>query len=137
CQPKDASQILCWRPFVDNSWPKKKRLRRSGEFKAVWSGGQSWAHALFVVWANPNNLNYSRIGIVASRKVGNAVARNRSRRLIREAARRLYSKIYSGWDLVIVARSALLSVREPEVEDALRTTLQRAKLYRDCKDILC
>ena len=89
------------------------------------------------MWAKPNTLNYSRIGIVASRKVGNAVARNRARRLLREAARHLYNGIYAGWDLVLVARSALLHVKEPDVEEALRTTLQRGDLYLDCRISMC
>ena len=109
------------------------RLRRSDEFRAVWSGGQSWIHSLLVVRAIPNNISYSRIGIVASRKVGNAVARNRTRRLLREAARQLYTKINSGWDIVLVARSALVKAKEPEVEDALWKTLHRAKICQDSR----
>jgi len=117
----------------NNSWLKKIRLRHSGEFQAVWTNGRSWTHALFVLWALPNVYAHTRIGIVASRKVGNAVARNRARRLLREAARQLYSNITSGWDIVLVARSGLLNVKESTVEDALRKNLYRAHIYQDSR----
>lgn len=87
-----------------------------------------------MLWAAPNDLSHSRIGIVASRKVGKAVARNRARRLLREAARHLYHDIESGWDIVLVARSKLVSVKEPEVENALFRTLQRARLCRNSRN---
>ena len=117
----------------NNIWLKKMRLRHSAEFQAVWANGRSWKHTLFVLWSKPNTDTYTRIGIVASRKVGNAVARNRARRLLREAARRLYSNITSGLDIVLVARSGLLNVKEPTVEDALRQTLYRAHIYQDSR----
>ena len=105
------------------------RLRRPGEFRRVWSAGRSWAHAWFVLWALPNDLDYVRVGITASRKVGNAVARNRARRLLREATRHLYPHIATGWDLVLVARSALVTAKEPQVESALQSMLNFAGLW--------
>ena len=54
--------------------------------------------------------------------------RNRARRLLREAVRRLYEHMASGWDIVLVARSGLLNVKEPQVEIALRLVLGRAAL---------
>ena len=114
-------------------WLKNMRLRRSEDFRAVWAKGQSWTHSLFVIWTTPNDLPYSRIGIVASRKVGKAVVRNRARRLLREAARNLYADIESGWDIVLVARSKLITAKEPEVEKALLTLLHRADLCRNSR----
>lgn len=109
-------------------WHKGMRLRHPQEFRRVWAGGRSWVHPLLVLWALPNDLSYSRIGLTASRKVGNAVSRNRARRLLREAARHVYPEIVAGWDLLLVARSSLLRVTSPLVIEALRQTLQRAGL---------
>lgn len=105
------------------------RLRRPDEFRRVWSTGRSWAHALFVLWALPNDLDYVRVGITASRKVGNAVARNRARRLLREAGRHCYPHIAKGWDLILVARPTLIKGKEPQVESALRSMLSLAGLW--------
>lgn len=115
-------------PLDRNVWQKDMRLRRSEDFRTVWSEGRSWAHPLFIVWALPNHLDRTRVGITASRKVGNAVARSRARRLLREAARHVYRSMGSGWDVVLVARSALLGVKAPQVEAALRMMLTRASL---------
>jgi ribonuclease P protein component len=106
------------------------RLRRPQDFRRVWKEGRSWAHPLFILWAAPNELPYSRLGFTASRKVGNAVTRNRARRLLREAARHLYPHLAGGRDVVLVARRALPSAKTPEVESALEATLRRAQLWR-------
>jgi ribonuclease P protein component len=105
------------------------RLRRPEEFRRVWAAGRSWAHAWFILWALPNDLDHVRVGITASRKVGNAVARNRARRLLREATRHLYPHIVPGWDLVLVARPALVTRKEPQVESALQAKLNLAELW--------
>ena len=112
----------------DSRWQKEMRLRRPEDFRKVRSDGRSWAHPLFVLWRAPTTLDYTRVGITASRRVGNAVARNRARRLLREAGRRMYHHIASGWDIVLVARSGLLTVKGTQVETALRSMLERASL---------
>ena len=111
------------------------RLHRPHEFRRVWSEGRSWGHSLFILWALPNDLNRVRIGITASRKVGNAVERNRARRLLREAARHLYGHVITGWDLVLVARSSLLKVKEPQVASVLQQVLRRAELWSPSAEV--
>jgi ribonuclease P protein component len=111
-----------------NLWVKEMRLRRPADFRRVWSDGRSWAHPLFILWGMPNTLGITRVGITASRKVGNAVTRNRARRLLRESARHLYRETTTGWDIVLVARSALPGALQPQVESVLRSMLNRAGL---------
>jgi ribonuclease P protein component len=60
--------------------------------------------------------------------VGNAIQRNRARRLLREAVRQLYHAITSGWDIVLIARSELSAQKGVPVEEALWSLLQRAQL---------
>jgi ribonuclease P protein component len=111
------------------SWQKEMRLRRPQDFRRVWKEGRSWAHPLFIIWAAPNNLSGTRFGLTASRKVGNAVERNRARRLLREAARHLAAHIPPGWDVVLVARRAILKAKAQRVQGALKVMLQRADLW--------
>lgn len=102
------------------------RLRRPADFEQVRRDGQSWAHPLLVLAARPNGRDQTRIGVVASRKVGPAVDRNRAKRLLRESARRLYPQIPPGWDLVLIARREIVAVQEPQVRAALRHLLERS-----------
>lgn len=106
------------------------RLHRPQQFRQVWAEGRSWAHPLFILWALPNDVGRTRVGFTASRKVGNAVARNRARRLLREATRRWYPNIQPSWDIVLVARASLPQMKEPQVEAALRDLLARAALIQ-------
>lgn len=56
------------------------------------------------------------------------MARNRAKRLMREAARRLYPRFGTAWDVMLIARAGLLEVKEPQVEEALASLLRRATL---------
>jgi ribonuclease P protein component len=69
--------------------------------------------------------------VTASRSVGNAVARNRAKRLLREAARHLYHNLSAGWDVILIARSRITRAKEPEVEQALAALLRKSKLRAD------
>jgi ribonuclease P protein component len=109
-------------------WNRQMRLRRPQDFRRVRSEGRSWAHPFFVIWSAPNALDYTRVGISASRRVGNAVQRNRARRLLRESMRQLYTSVAAGWDIVLIARSQLVTQKAPQVEAALRVVLERARL---------
>lgn len=104
------------------------RLRRTSDVRRVYAEGRSWAHPLLVLVARPNGLDFSRVGVTASRKLGGAVARNRAKRLMREAARRLYPRFGAGWDVMLIARREILKVKEPQVEQALVSLLEQAGL---------
>ncbi|RLC64996.1 MAG: ribonuclease P protein component [Chloroflexi bacterium] len=104
------------------------RLRRTGDVRRVYDEGRSWVHPLLVLIARPNELDFSRVGVTASRKVGGAVARNRAKRLLREAARRLYPQFGAGWDVMLIARPRICEVKEPDVEEALALLLKQAGL---------
>ena len=56
------------------------------------------------------------------------MARNRAKRLMREAARHLYPRFGAGWDVMLIARAGLLKVKQPQVEAALASLLRRARL---------
>ena len=108
---------------------RKFRLTRSTDFKRVRHDGQSYAHPLLVLIAIENQLSTTRVGVAAGKSVGNAVKRNRAKRLIRAAARELYPQIESGYDLVLIARAPIIQVKMSQVRDALQQLLQRASLY--------
>ncbi len=108
---------------------RRLRLRRTADVRRVFAEGRSWVHPLLVLIALPNGLGFSRVGVTASRRVGGAVQRNRAKRLLREAARHLYHQFAdNGWDVMLVARAAILQAKEQQVEQALASVLRRAGL---------
>jgi ribonuclease P protein component len=107
---------------------RKFRLSRSSDFLRVRRYGSSTAHPLFVLVVLPNDLELSRIGVVAGRQMGNAVRRNRAKRLMRAAMQLYFPRISPGWDLILIARRPLLEATFSQIENALSTLLHRKGL---------
>ena len=106
------------------------RLRRSGDVQRTYDEGNSWVHPLLVLVARPNELDLSRVAFVAGRRVGNAVARNRAKRLMREAARALLPRVGPGWDIVLVGRRRIVEVKSSQVDNALASLVERSGIAR-------
>jgi ribonuclease P protein component len=87
--------------MTDQRFPKSVRLRRQAEFDVVYQGNVFAADDVLVIKAVRNGLNVTRLGLSVSKKVGNAVVRNRWKRLIREAFRKQRSELPVGMDLVV------------------------------------
>ncbi len=88
-----------------HTFPKSLHLRSPAEFAAVYDAKARESRGPLLVYAKPNDLGRPRIGLSTSRKVGNAVRRNRIRRLLREAFRLMRHDFPQGYDLVVVVRS--------------------------------
>lgn len=76
--------------------------------------------------ALPNGLAFSRYGLSVGKHVGNAVTRNRVKRLIRENIRLI--KVKPGWDIVFIARSAAPESNHHGIESAVINLLRQAHL---------
>lgn len=109
---------------------KKYRLRKNRDFQRVYGEGDSWAHPLLVLCALPNGLGYSRFGFSVGHRIGKAVARNRAKRLMREATRLRLSLIAQGWDLVFIARQPIGEADFHQVDRAIEELLRRARLLK-------
>ena len=83
-----------------------------------------------VLYAAENGTDCTRVGIVAGRWIGNAVARNRVKRRVREAVRERYAGIAPGYDLVWLARQDLATAEHTVLVAAIEQLLQRAHLLR-------
>jgi len=104
-----------------HSLPKRERLQHGYEFRRVYEQGRKVIGRLAVVhvWEPPAPAG-RRVGVVTSRRVGNAVARNRARRLLRAAYRLQKPKLKQNVDVVIVARQAINGRRCQDVTAELR-----------------
>ena len=108
---------------------KRFRLSRSEDFKRVRRTGKSYAHPLVVLVAQANETkDHLKVGIAAGKTTGTAIHRNRAKRLLREAMRTLMPSIASGWDLILIARPALVTATLADTRSALTNLLRRARL---------
>lgn len=107
----------------------RHRLRHSADVQRVRRQGRSWRHSLVVFLLMPNDRPVSRFAFIASRRIGNAVARNRVKRLMREAVRVNLAHVLPGWDGVFIARSPLAQADFADVEVAVRQLLRRAGVW--------
>ena len=101
-------------------------LRKQSDFSRVYKQGKSRGSRFAVILYRRNGLKYTRTAFVASKKVGNSVQRNRSRRLMRAAYRAVEPNVKKGYDIIFVARAAINGCKEPEVERQLKKTLEGA-----------
>lgn len=86
---------------------RKYRLKKQQDFNRVYNRGKSFSNRELVVYYNYNKeIPKQRLGISVSKKVGNAVVRNRIRRIIKEVVRQLQrdNRLKSNIDIIIIAR---------------------------------
>jgi ribonuclease P protein component len=85
---------------------REDRVRKSGEYDRVRKAGASARGKILVLFELPNGTPRRRLGIAVSKAVGNAVVRNKVKRLIREAFRMGRGTLAVGCDILVVARAA-------------------------------
>ena len=106
---------------------KQARLRKGSDFARVHRHGRRWSDSLLTLRALANETDFSRFGFLVSRRVGEAVVRNRVKRRLREIARR--ETVLKGWDLVFIARPATAGASFGAIEAAVKGLLRRGSLY--------
>jgi ribonuclease P protein component len=106
------------------SFGKRERIRRRKEFAAVYQQGIRRHSENFTVILCNNRLGIGRLGVTVGKKVGNAVKRNRIKRLLREFFRQNKGKLLPSHDIIIIAKKSLqLPLSYGDVERELAALL--------------
>ncbi len=100
------------------------------DFRRIYARGRSFVTPVLVVYVMKNRTRLLRVGITTSKKIGNAVKRSRSRRVIREALRAVAPNIKDGYDLILVARARTPFVKSTEVQLVLQQQLEKAGILK-------
>ena len=104
---------------------KIAKINQNRDFRRAYSKGKYAAHPLLVTYAVKNRTGETRLGITTSKKVGNAVQRNRARRIITAAFMPLEEQIKKGYDIVLVARA-----KSTQIAPVLQKHLQKLGLMK-------
>ena len=104
---------------------KAQRVRRRAEFQQVFEKGTRLHSRYFTLLLLPNGRSFPRLGIVASRKIGNAVQRNRAKRLIREMFRQRPDHAGAGVDAVVIPRRDVIGTPYPDLTQDFRSAWRR------------
>lgn len=110
------------------SFPKSRRVLRRADFLAIQSQGRKSHADHFVVLVRARgDAEPARLGLVTSRKVANAVGRNRVRRLLREVFRTNLGAFPRGADVVVIARTGAAELALPVVRGEILASLARKR----------
>ncbi len=105
-------------------------ITENRDFRRIYARGKSYVSPVVITYVTKNRSKNVRVGITTSKKIGNAVKRNRSRRVIREAFRALAPKIAPGYDFIFVARGKTPFVKSTEVRRMLQQQLKNAGVLK-------
>ena len=108
--------------------PKCGRLHENSQFQAVYRTGRSVANRMAVLYLVPNGQAVNQIGFAAGKRLGNAVVRNRVKRLLRESYRLQQHQLLKGYDLVLVGRQAMIKADLQKTVNAFLDLCLRAKI---------
>jgi ribonuclease P protein component len=111
---------------------RKLRLRNREDFSRIYRGGKSFANGQFVVyWSKQPSAEPFRLGVSASKKIGNAVVRNRMRRMIKEIVRHQANRIAPKTDLILIVRKPATMMKMKEMEKSVLHVLKKAGLLKN------
>ena len=105
---------------------KPVTIKLNKDFRTAYYHGGSQVHPALVTYVRKNRLGVTRVGITTGKKIGSAVARNRCRRVIREAYRSLSPTLRKGYDIVFVARVRTAAIKSTVLAGVMAAHLRKA-----------
>lgn len=110
---------------------KHQRIKKNREFQLIFKNGRSVANRQFVVYRYKKEGQAKfRIGLSVSKKVGNAVTRNRIKRYIRQSFLELKDDVKNEYDYIIIARNQAATMDFHETKKSLQHVLRIARVLK-------
>ena len=115
---------------VSHRLGRKQRLVRSSAFNDIYAQDQCFHGRFMVLWFSRGKEASNRVGVVASKRIGNAVHRNRAKRRLREVFRLNQDQLQEHIDIVLIARRFILTAKWKDIENDLLNLANQAGLLR-------
>ncbi len=112
------------------TFPRRERLTRPGEYRAVFEHGRKSVGPEFVCYFAKREGPGRKFGMAVSRKVGNAVTRNRVKRYLREIYRRHRADLWEDVSIVVVARPAASSLSFVSCQESVQRLFRKGGALR-------
>jgi ribonuclease P protein component len=106
-------------------FPKEYRISRSSDYETIYSSGRKMHSGSFVLFGLANDIEHHRLGVTVSRRIGNAVVRNRVKRRFREIFRRSCDNIPHHFDFVVNAKRHCATVSFRVLNEEFQTAMRR------------
>ncbi|PZM63910.1 ribonuclease P protein component [Paenibacillus dendritiformis] len=110
---------------------KKYRLRDRSDFSRVYRYGRSFAnHQLVLYVFHRPQVERFRVGVSASKKIGNAVMRNRMRRMIKEIVRREADRVIDHVDLIFIVRKGATVMNYDQLTKSVQHVMRKGSVFK-------
>ena len=103
----------------------KQKIKKSNEFRLIYLKGKKIFGKFIVIYFLPKDQTENRLGIIVKKSIGNAVFRNKVKRILREIWWKKANQYISGCDVIIIARVNIKEASFNEIESEIRDLLQR------------
>lgn len=106
------------------------KIKKNAEFRKIYNCRKSVADRNMVLYFLSNNMEDCRFGFTVSKKIGNAVTRNRVRRLFGEVCRLNKEKFPKGYDFILLARRDIVGLDFCQIEEGILKLLKKLRINR-------
>ena len=122
--------MLLYRGIADHL-NRSYSLKRHKEFRYTYARGRAQSLPLCTLVYVKSRNETVRVGFSVSKRVGNAVQRNRAKRRMRESLTPMIPHVAGGYNVIFVAKQEVLEAPFPELSKQMETLIKRAGLWRD------
>jgi ribonuclease P protein component len=109
---------------MDENFTPQQRIRKKKDFLHLYKKGKRYRGKYFILICLSNELTFSRVAVVASKKLGNAVQRNRTKRWLRTLFRRNKKLLEKPLDLIFIPRKEIYEAKWQDLVDDYRAALK-------------
>jgi len=111
------------------SFTKADRILKRGEYLALSKSGEKVQNTEFIAYFLPARHSHSRLGVTVTKKVGQAVERNRIKRIVREFFRINRHCLSGRWDINIIAKRQSAGIRSEKAYRSLQNIFELISRY--------